>query len=408
MNHRALLITLILPFVISAGCGNGGSDQEFCIQKGDFNATLTESGELLAVNARSVLIPYIGWKYGYRFKITGLVEHGSHVSKGDSVARLDEANVMKYLLEQETLLETEQANLNKLLVENECRFEELDGQLQEVQANYNLKELELEKYEFESQRKKDIKQLEFQQSGIHLNRINKTIELEKTICQNSLKIQKIKVSQIESNVAEAKQAFGKLTILSPIDGIFQLSKSRISDQIYRLGDDTYQGAELALVPDLSLIKVKSTINETDIGKVKTGQKVIVRLEAFPDKPFEGEVTEIGKLSYKKEEDANVKVFDLEFVLADSDPVLKPGMTASCELFYEELSDVYFVDNRCLKKVDNTFYLTMNVNDEWVELPVEIGPRNNNHTVVYGEFQQGTELMVPQKEVIALNQNKEPR
>lgn len=403
MSLRAFFSALVLSCILFTGCRNAGSGPGYCIQQGDFSATLTESGELLAVNARSVLVPYIGWKYGWQFKLTGLVEHGAHVNEGDSVAQLDEANVMKYLLEQETLLETEQANLNKLLVENECRFEELDAQLQEVQANYDLKKLELEKYKFESQRKKEIKQLEFQQSGIHLNRIKKTIELEKTICQNSLKIQKIKVSQIESNVAEAKQAIGKLTILSPIDGIFQISRNRRNDQIYRMGDDTYQGAELALVPDLSVIKVKSTISETDIGKVQTGQKVIVRLEAFPERPFPGKVSDIGKLSYDKEEGSTVKVFDLEVVLEQSDPVLKPGMTVSCELFYAELSDVYYVDNRCLKKVDNTFYLTMNLNDEWVELPVEIGPRNNSHTVVYGDLEQGTELMIPQKEAIAMNQ-----
>ena len=403
MNVHTILFRLLLICLVFSGCKRTGSKAELCIEKGDFSATLNESGELLAVNARSVLIPYIGWKYGWQYKITGMMDHGSHVHKGDSVGQLDPASVMKYLIEQETLLETEKANLNKLLVENEIRFRELEAQLQEVQADYDLKKLELEKYEFESQRKKKIKQLEFQQSGIHQNRIQKTIELETSICKNGLKIQKIKVSQIETNVKEAKLAIGKLTILSPIDGIFQISKNRRTKQLYRLGDDTYQGAELALVPDLSLIKVKSTINETDIGKVKPGQRVIVRLEAFPEKPFDGRVSDIGKLSYNKEEESKVKVFDLEIVLETSDPVLKPGMTVSCEVYYAELSDVFYVDNRCLKRVDNTFYLFMNVNNSRVEQPVEIGPRNNNHTVVYGNFQQGTELMVPEKEVIALKQ-----
>ncbi len=402
MNVHTILFRLLLICLVFSGCEQAGSKAELCIQKGDFNATLIESGELMAVNARSVLVPYVGWKYGWQFKITGMVEHGAHVQKGDSVGQLDPANVMKYLIEQETLLETEIANLNKLLVEHDIRFRELEAQLQEVQADFDLKKLELEKYEFESQRKKQIKQLEFQQSGIHLNRIEKTMNLEKAICKNGLKIQKIKVSQIETNVKDAKQAISKLTIVSPLDGIFQISKNRRTEQLYRLGDDTYQGAELALVPDLSLIKVTSTINETDIGKVKAGQKVIVKLEAFPEKPFEGKVSDIGKLSHKKDEESRAKVFDLEIVLDFSDPVLKPGMTVSCEVYYAELTDVFYVDNRCLKRVDNTFYLSMNVNNSWEERSVEIGPRNNNYTVVYGNFQQGTELLVPEKDVFALN------
>jgi len=397
LSYRLLLICLGL-----FACSKHDHNLEYSIRKGDFNASLVETGELLAVNARSVLVPFIGWQYGWQFRITGMVDHGTHVKEGDSIAQLDPATVLKFLVEQENLLETERASLNKLLVENESKINALEVRLEEVQADHILKKLELDKFEYESPRKKEIKQLEFQQAEVELERIMKTIELEKKICENSLKIQKIKVTQIESNVIDAHSAIKKLKILSPLDGIFQVSISRMTDQLYRVGDNTYQGAELALVPDLSRIKIRSTINETDIGKVKPGQKVIVRLEAYPDKPFEGKVSEIGKLSYKKDEKSSIKIFDLAIILDDSDPVLKPGMTVSCEVFYAELKDVFYVDNSCLKKVNDTYYLNMKVKKSWVERPVEIGPRNNNFTVVYGDFKEGTKLILPEKNVIAQN------
>ena len=403
MKFRANLHYILMVCIVLNGCHKAGTNADLCIQKGDFEATLTETGELLAVNAKSVLVPYVGWKYGWQYKITGMVEHGSLVKEGDSVAQLDPANVMKFLLEQENLLETEKANLNKLIVEQEVKQNELEASLQEVQADHNLKKLELQKFEYESERKKEVKELEFQQARIKLDKVKRAIDLEEKIRKNALKIQKIKVSQIENNVRDARAAIGKLNILSPIDGIFQVSENRRTDQMYRIGDETYQGAELALVPDLSKIKVTSTIHETDIGKVKLKLKVIVRLEAFPEKPFKGEVSEIGKLSYKKEEKSSVKIFDLEILLNNSDPVLKPGMTVSCEIYYAELKDVFYVDNDCLKKVDDTYYLYMRENNNWVEHPVEIGPRNNTCTVVYGNFKQGTELMLPDKTVIAQNQ-----
>lgn len=396
--YRLLLLCLGL-----FTCGRPDQITNYYIQKGNFDASLVESGELLAVNARSVVVPYIGWQYGWQFRITGLVEHGTHVKEGDSIAQLDPASVLKYLVEQENLLKTEKANLNKLLVENEVKIKALEVRLEETQADHTLKKLELDKFEYESPRKKEIKQLEFQQAEINLERTMNTIELEKKICKNSLKIQKIKVSQIESNVKDANSVIEKLTILSPIDGIFQLSRSQMTDQLYRLGDNTYQGAELALVPDLSKIKIRSTINETDIGKVKTGQRVIVRLEAYPDKPFTGKVSEIGKLSYKKDQKSSVKIFDFSILLNNSDPVLKPGMTVSCEVFYSELKNVFYVDNSCLKKVNDTYYLNMKVKKSWVEQQVEIGPRNNNYTVVYGDFKEGTKLMLPEKNPIAQNQ-----
>jgi len=371
---------------------------------GVFDVDLTiHAGELLAVNARSVLVPYIGWKYGWQFRLTGLEEHGTQVSAGDSVAQLDPANVMKFMLEQQNLLETENANLNKMCVEHANRMEELEAQMKEVRANFDLKKLELERFKFESERKQEIKELEFRQAEIHIQRIQKSIQLEKEICDNSLKIQSIKVSQLEENISEAQDALQKLTIRSPIDGIFQLSVSRMTDQLYKLGDNTYQGAELALVPDLSKIKVKSTIHETDIRKVSHGQKAIVRLEAFPDLPFYGKVTDIGKLSYSREEDPSIKIFDLEITLDQSDPVLKPGMTVSCEILTAELKDVFYVDNDCLKKVNGAFYLTMRTDHGWEEQEVLTGPSNNKYTVIFGDFSQGTELLLPEKQIIARNE-----
>jgi HlyD family secretion protein len=396
--HRLILFCIVL-----FACGRSDQSTELCIRKGDFDASLVETGELLAVNARSVLVPYLGWQYGWQFRITGLVEHGTHVQEGDSIAQLDPASIQKYIVEQENLLETEKANLNKLVVENECKFKELEVTLEEAQADHTLKKLELDKFEYESPRKKEIKQLEFQQAEINLGKITKNIELEKKICENSLKIQNIKVSQIESNVRDAHSANKKLTIYSPLDGIFQLSISRMTDQLYRMGDNTYQGAELGLVPDLSRIKIRSTINETDIGKVNTGQRVIIRLEAYPDKPFSGKVSEIGKLSYKKDEKSSVKIFDFAILLDNSDPVLKPGMTVSCEVFYTELKNVFYVDNTCLKKVNDKYYLKIRVKNNWIEQQVEIGPRNNSFTVIYGDFKEGTKLMLPEKNPIAQNE-----
>jgi len=385
------------------GCNHRENQENRCIKKGDFTSSMTESGELLAVNARSVLVPYIGWKYGWQYRLTGLLEHGTQVRSGDSVAQLDPAPVMKFMLEQQNLLETEKANLNKMSVEHENKMKELEAQLKEVQSDFDLKKLELERFKFESERKRDVKELEFRQAEIQMNRIKKSIQLEKKICENSLKIQSIKVSQLEDNIIDAQVATHKLTIRSPIDGIFQVSVSRMSGQLYKQGDNTYQGAELALVPDLSKIKVKSNIHETDIGKVRMGQKAIIRLEAFPDLPFPGKVTDIGKLSYSKEEDSSVKLFDLEITLDQSDPVLKPGMTVSCEIMTAELEDVFYVDNDCLKKVNGAFLLSMKTDHGWEEQEVRTGPSNNQYTVIYGDFSEGTELLLPEKQIIATNQ-----
>ena len=107
---------IVLCMVISA-CDRADHPSELCILKGDFDATVIEAGELMAVKAKPILMPYVGWKYGWQFKITEMVEHGAMVMKGDTVVKLDPATIQKFLTEEENKLEVEQANLNKLIVE---------------------------------------------------------------------------------------------------------------------------------------------------------------------------------------------------------------------------------------------------------------------------------------------------
>ncbi len=391
---------IFLAILVMSSCKSSDNQGNLCINQGDFEAILTETGELQAVRAKAIMMPYIGGMYGYQFKITGMLQHGSLVKAGDSIIQIDPASVLKYQIEQENILEVEIANLNKLIVEQKGKAEALEANLQESQADYNLNRLELEKYEFESQRKKEIKQLEFQQAEINLEMAKKAIELEEKIAENSLKIQRIRVERIKSNIDHSIITREKLTIRSPIDGVLQIDKSWRTGQLLKVGDEIYQNQKIALVPDLTEMKVKSTINEADIGKVSTGQRVMARLEAFPEMAFEGRIAEIGKLSYNKEWESIVKIFDLEIVLNDADPVLKPGMTVSCNIYYAELHDVYYVENSCMQRGNGNYYLYLNNNDTWEKREVEIGPRNNRYTVIYGNYRKGTELMLPDMAVMA--------
>jgi HlyD family secretion protein len=361
------------------------------IQQGTFRSSITETGELQAVRAKYITMPYIGWKYGWRYKIIGILEHGARVEKGDSLIQIDESNVMKFLIEQENKYETEKAALNKLKVEHLSKTKNLESELAAVRASYDLKKLELEKFKFESEKKKKVKKHELEIATVNLERTKLKYELNKTIFANELKIKKIELKQLEDNIKDAKQALTKLTLHSPITGIFQVAKHRRSRQLIKLSDEVYQGMKLASVPDMSQMRVESTVNETDINKIYTGQRVVVRLDAFPEKPFEGTINKIGKLSYSKEDESTIKVFDISINLNTSDPVLKPGMTVSCEIFTSELDEVLFVPNNCILKKNRKYYLMIKHGSGKKKQAVTIGPRNTKHTVIYGDFESGTRI-----------------
>ncbi len=392
-----LCVFSIVCFCLLFCCVSIKDAQKYKIKKGEFIATLNETGELDAVNSRTIAVPFIGWKYGWNMKIIELVEHGAQVSKGDSIAQIDKDPVLKFLLEQQNKLETEQANINILFAQHKSRIKALKTELALTGAVLNLNKIKLEKYKFESAKKKEIKKLEYKRQLVKYNKAEKNYQLTQIIIENELKIQQIKIFQLKNDIKKAKQAVMQLTIRSPLNGMMQLLENRRTDKTVKVGDELWQGQTFACVPDLNQMKVKYTVNESDIGKIHLNQKVIARLDAFPSIPFEGEITKIGRLSYKKDEKSRTKVFDVVIMLNKSDPILKPGMTVRCEIFTAQLEDVFYVENDCIMKENMKYYIFIEKKGNYEKCEIQIGPRNNEFTVVYGDFKKG-QSVIPLREV----------
>ena len=59
------------------------------------------------------------------------------------------------------------------------------------------------------------------------------------------------------------------------------------------GEVVSPGREVISIADLSEMKLKVFVGETEIGKVKPGQKVRVKIDTFPEKTYEGHVSYIS-------------------------------------------------------------------------------------------------------------------
>jgi hypothetical protein len=133
----------------------------------------------------------------------------------------------------------------------------------------------------------------------------------------------------------AWEAVPMLTVRTPIDGILQLDRRR-GGQLIKVGDEVWRGNRMAMVPDLSQMKVRTFVNENDFLRVHKGQKVIVRLDALPEVPFEAEVSSMGLFCHPRDyNNPRQKGFDVELKLLVSDERLKTGMTVSCEFLEDE-------------------------------------------------------------------------
>jgi len=320
------------------------------------------------------------------------LDHGTEVKAGDSIIQLDPSEVKKVIIDLEGQLETEQANMDKLLVNQSNRRTELDANLKNGLASFNLKKLEMEYTRFESSQIRKTKELEFKQEEIALDKIKRSIDFNKIIEKNDLIIQRIRINQMKKNIKSAYEVLPRLTIRTPISGIFQIARNRRNRSVLKIGDQIYQGANMGNVPNLTKMKVETQINEFDYQKISAGQKVLVRLDALPEVSFKGEVTLIEKLCYRKDQKSKQKVFDVEVRILEQDERLKPGMTVSCEFFCKELKNVVYVPLNCVDTTKTGHCVYLKKGNGYIPVNVKTGPSNNTQIVIYGDFKKGQRLV----------------
>jgi HlyD family secretion protein len=391
ITRSPIVLTILFTAIFAAFACSSGDESAKKVKQGDFYQTFTETGELASVKTRSFVMPLFG-RYWYQLKIVGLLEHGSVVQAGDSILQFDPSEIKKYIVGTETEFENQKVSLEKLKVELDNRKSDLLSDLKNQQASFNLKKLELEQFRFESEKTRKIKQLEFKQAEILLEKSKKRIDLNNTIAENELMIQKSWVSRQEKELKNAHKVLAQLTIRTPISGIFQVGSKFWSGEKIRIGESVYFGTCLGSVPDLTWMKVNSTINETDIFKVKPGLKVNVRLDALPSVVFKGEVSSISKLCHPFE-NSKRKVFDVEIKMLESDQRLKPGMTVSCEYICNKFDNALYVSNDCLLTEGKRHYVFLKKGSRDSKVEVAVRAQNNNHSMVEGNIEKGQQLVV---------------
>ncbi|HET9981980.1 MAG TPA: efflux RND transporter periplasmic adaptor subunit [Longimicrobiales bacterium] len=145
----------------------------------------------------------------------------------------------------------------------------------------------------------------------------------------------------QTNLELAQQKMGDVTIGAPIDGTI-IEKTVETGQIIASASQTVSGGTtLFKMADLATMQVRALVDETDIGKVQPGQTARVTVEAYPGRPFIGQVQKIEPQAVV---DQNVTMFPVLIRLDNAQRLLKPGMNAEVEVQIARRSDALVIPN----------------------------------------------------------------
>jgi len=383
-------LLLILIFIILSSCRQS-SEYIFQVEKGNFSVTITETGELQAVKSKVITMPSFGWDYG-RPKITALEEEGKMVMTNDVVGQIDTSGVVRNLGQKKADLEIAKADIQKLKAQHDSQMKQQSAALESAEAALRTAVIDTQRVKFESKSKREIARLNYKIAWINYTKAKNKLSHSKKIRAEEKQIQQEKIKQIIAEIEKAERTIHNFTLRAPAAGLIVHLKKGWRGEKVRVGDQLWMGEPIIGLPDLSRMKVSTTVNETDIDKIKINQKVTVRLDAFPKKAFEGLITKVGRTCRKKDKDSKIKVFDVEILLKDSNPILRPGMTVSCEILVAEFENVLFVNNSCIHQKGDQYYVLVKDGVKLREIKVKLGEKNNKSVVVTGDLKAGDKII----------------
>jgi HlyD family secretion protein len=112
---------------------------------------------------------------------------------------------------------------------------------------------------------------------------------------------------------------------------------------FKRGDRAWFGAAIADLPDLSSVRMSCRVDEGDRGRLQRDAAVTVRVDAIPDREFEGRISDISLVARPDFTSfPPVRNFDVLVSLTSTDPRVKSGMSASARIELDRLPDVVVV------------------------------------------------------------------
>lgn len=291
---------------------------------------LVLTGSLRAAEAERFYVPVT---QNWQLTLTWLIPEGEKVERGDSIALLDPAGVQDRLTETEEELITQrqerasqqaEASLTKMDLELalkradvEYRKAKLDAAVpQEVLkgADYRQRQLEMAK-----------KQEAFQQAQVAL--LN-----HDTSTRASLAEIDVEIAELESDYGRLEEELESLDLRSTRSGIVVHAEHPWEGRKVLEGDRLQATFPVARIPDLETLEVEAWSGESDAVRLAPGQRVTMRLDAYPERAFTGTVQSVAAAGERRKSWGRAPFFRVLISLDERDTsIMKPGMSVRCEV-----------------------------------------------------------------------------
>jgi HlyD family secretion protein len=334
------------------------------VKKGLFVISITNTGELIAERSVDIKGPEIRQStdqgsnqqgrqtrgsniYAMDLKIQDMVPEGTTVKEGDYIAQLDKSSYENTLMSEVENLKTLQSDLEMKILDTAVTLTNMRDDIKNQEYEVEEAEITLAQSKYEPPATIRKAQINLDKSQRLLEQKGKSNELKTAQTISEIKHDEISLTRGTLLVSDLQLFLVDFTIIAPSSGMIIYKTDRNGTKRKIGSTVSLFDRVIATLPDLSSMISRIYVDEIEISKVKDGQKVNIKVDALPKKPFTGSVISIANIG-EQLPNSDSRMFEVQIRVDGSDLSLRPSMTTGNKIIIQTYDDVIFIPMECVQ------------------------------------------------------------
>jgi HlyD family secretion protein len=327
---KATSLCAVLLAAAAAGCFSGYSEEvpsnELRVRRGAFASDMILSGELEAARGDFLAVPALpSWQTAIKW----LAEEGTSVKAGEVVVELDNSSLTADL-------ETKRQTATQAIQELQQRDAEWAADLEQKQLDVEKARSDMEKARIDTLLPRELissRQYEDKQNALRrtTTAYEKALDLLASRKQGVAADREnlvLRINKAQREIAVAEKAITELVLRAPRDGIVVVRDHMWEGRKLQTGDPVWVGFPIAMLPDLSTLRVKAALPDVDDGKIAVGMPVTITMDGYPGFPFTGRIEAVSAIAQESQRQSLRRQFDVIISIDRLDPSrMRPGLSA---------------------------------------------------------------------------------
>ena len=210
---------------------------------------------------------------------------------------------------------------------------------------------------------------------------------ELDLAQQAYAVAEQQHKQALANLADAVTELGYTRIFAPIAGTVESVSTQEGETVAA----SFATPTFVTLLDLSRLEVWAYVDETDIGRIRRGQRAAFSVDTYGDYEFRGQVTAIYPQAQIRD-----NVVDYVTVIRFTPPqdrILRPEMTTTVKVVLDEHQNVLTLPIRAVRHEGAHQFVMVRKGNQFERQPITTGLRDDSYWEIIGGLHEGDEVLV---------------